>query len=190
MQYVELPADLDGCWEWKGKKNKRGYGLYYRMWWRGIETQRFAHRCLYEDLIGPIPPGKVLDHFYCNNPSCVSPYHLEAVRPQENTIRYFASEAFREREIRRMSPSYKSPLDEANEDSVTLLFNNDPLDLTDDQLLRAIHELRRRRSEFASAEAAKSLAPKKPRAKAPTLDAVNAAGADVPTAEVNLDDLL
>lgn len=83
-----------------------------------------------------------------------------------------------------------SPLNEASPDSVTLLFEADPLTLDDASVLRAIHELRRRRSEFASAEAAKSLAPKKPRAKAPTLDAVNAAGADVPTAEVNLDDLL
>lgn len=83
-----------------------------------------------------------------------------------------------------------SPLTEAEPDSVTLLFESDPLNLSDAEVMRAIHELRRRRSEFASQEAAKSLAPKKPRAKAPTLDAVNAAGADVPTAEVNLDDLL
>ncbi len=83
-----------------------------------------------------------------------------------------------------------SPLHEASPDSVTLLFEADPLDLTDSQVLKAIHELRRRRSEYASAEAAKSLAPKKTRAKATVLDASAAASSDIPTAEVNLDDLL
>lgn len=82
-----------------------------------------------------------------------------------------------------------SPLAEANPDSLTLLFEADPLVLSDAEVLRAILELRRRRSEFASAEAAKSLAPKRTRAIAPKLDTAQAILADAPISEVSFDDL-
>jgi len=82
-----------------------------------------------------------------------------------------------------------SPLDLASPDSLTMLFEADPLTLDDASVLRAIHELRRRRSEFASAEAAKALAPKAKRTSAPTLDAAASVKADTPIGEVSFDDL-
>ncbi len=83
-----------------------------------------------------------------------------------------------------------SPLLQADADSLTVLFESDPLTLTDAQTLTAITELRRRRNVFASEEAAKALAPKKTRTKAqPAANASQAAQLDKPIGEVSLDDL-
>ena len=64
----------DGCWEWTGRKDRDGYGLY---------GNRRAHRVVYEALVGPIPEGMTLDHL-CFNRSCVKPEHLEPVTQAEN----------------------------------------------------------------------------------------------------------
>lgn len=78
-----------------------------------------------------------------------------------------------------------SPLTSASPDSLTVLFDSDPMTLTDSQILAAVTELRRRRNVFASEEAAKALAPKRTRAKAePT-----SAPLDKPTSEIGLEDL-
>jgi hypothetical protein len=45
-----------------------------------------AHRHVYEQLRGPIPPGAVLDHT-CEVTDCVNPWHLDVVTPNENTRR-------------------------------------------------------------------------------------------------------
>jgi hypothetical protein len=47
---------------------------------------RMAHRVAYEDIIGPIAPGLVVDHL-CRNPACVNPFHLEPVTRQVNARR-------------------------------------------------------------------------------------------------------
>ncbi len=82
-----------------------------------------------------------------------------------------------------------SPLLSTDPDALTRLFESDPLELIDAGVLSAIRELRRRRDAFASEEAAKSLAPKKTRAK-PAVDgtATSAVLRDIPVTEVNLDD--
>jgi hypothetical protein len=67
----------DSCWVWTGAKNSEGYG-YYR--------NHRAHRLTYEQYVGAIPDGLVLDHL-CRNPSCVNPEHLEAVSSRVNTLR-------------------------------------------------------------------------------------------------------
>ncbi len=41
---------------------------------------------MYEQLVGPIPPGLHLDHL-CRNTSCVNPDHLEPVTVAENVLR-------------------------------------------------------------------------------------------------------
>lgn len=84
-----------------------------------------------------------------------------------------------------------SPLAEASPDSLTLLFEHDPLTLSDAQIMTGITELRRRRSEFASAEAAKALAPRKTRTASTTpSSASDSVTLDKPTADIALDDLL
>lgn len=71
------------CWYFvgAGRENRNGYS---RVWYKGKE--HMAHRLVYEALVGPIPPGLVLDHT-CRNRCCCSPDHLEPVTVKENTYR-------------------------------------------------------------------------------------------------------
>ncbi|WP_223375195.1 HNH endonuclease signature motif containing protein [Gordonia bronchialis] len=84
-RYVAGP-DLE-CWLWQGAVDPRGYGKY--------DTKR-AHRLVYEERVGPIPDGMVLDHI-CRNRLCVNPNHLDPVRQGENVNRGLASYAMRDR---------------------------------------------------------------------------------------------
>lgn len=75
------PEPNSGCWIWLLKCNWLGYG---RVWHAG--KHRFAHRVFYEMLVGPIPPGLVIDH-RCRVRCCVNPAHLEPVTERENVVR-------------------------------------------------------------------------------------------------------
>lgn len=81
VEYVELQPN--GCWQWTGALNRRGYGT---MVVPGASTTR-AHRVVYEDMRGAISAGLTLDHL-CGNKACVHPQHLEPVTAEENTARY------------------------------------------------------------------------------------------------------
>lgn len=83
-----------------------------------------------------------------------------------------------------------SPLAAPSPDSLTALFEADPLTLSDAQLDTLIAELRRRRSAFLAEEAAKALKPKRERASAQAQSATAAPTLDKPTGELSLDDLL
>ena len=74
----------DGCWEWTGATNGRGYGTIRKG--RAVDGMVYAHRVMYEELIGPIPDDLEIDHL-CRNRSCVNPEHLEPVTAQENVLR-------------------------------------------------------------------------------------------------------
>ena len=74
-----------GCWLWTAGKTN-GYGVF----WDG-EKVVLAHRWGYEFYRGPLPvwvPGKSpeCDHL-CREPTCVNPWHLEAVSRAENIRR-------------------------------------------------------------------------------------------------------
>ena len=71
----------DGCWEWTGARNDRGYGQV----WNG-EKVIYVHRVMYELEVGVIPIGFEIDHL-CSNPPCARPDHLEAVTASQNTQR-------------------------------------------------------------------------------------------------------
>ena len=76
-----------GCWWWAGAVSPDGYGKFKR----NGKLER-AHRGVYEELVGPIKEGLVLDHL-CKNLLCVNPDHLEPVTHRENLLRSPATQA-------------------------------------------------------------------------------------------------
>jgi len=70
----------DGCWQWTGGRSD-GYGRF----WTGTQSYR-AHRWAYEQLVGPIPADRQIDHL-CRNRTCVNPAHLDIVDSRENSWR-------------------------------------------------------------------------------------------------------
>ena len=71
----------DGCWEWTGCLMPLGYGQLRR-----DGKTVYAHRVMYELMVGPIPEGLFIDHL-CRNRKCVRPDHLEAVTNEVNIMR-------------------------------------------------------------------------------------------------------
>ncbi len=76
--------DGNGCHVWTGAHNGQGYGVTHRG-----GKQRYVHRLRYEDEVGPIPEGMVLDHFACDNGGggCCNPRHVRPVSHRENALR-------------------------------------------------------------------------------------------------------
>lgn len=72
-----------GCWEFQGTKYL-GYGVV------GLGSRAdgtvLVHRLVFQELVGPLTPGLVLDHL-CRNHACCNPLHLEEVTLAENTRR-------------------------------------------------------------------------------------------------------
>lgn len=56
----------DGCWSWRGCRNRQGYGLF---WYEG--RLQVAHRVAWILLRGPIPDGLNVLH-RCDTPPCVN----------------------------------------------------------------------------------------------------------------------
>ncbi len=71
-----------GCWIWTGATDKDGYGFFR---YQGVQMR--AHRFAYLAYIGPIPEGRILDHYICDTPSCVNPNHVRPVTHRENILR-------------------------------------------------------------------------------------------------------
>jgi hypothetical protein len=81
-----------GCWEWTGTLHYKGYGaLRSRAPIEGvvIRLSSFAHRAVYQLLVGEVPSDLQLDHL-CRNRRCVNPAHLEPVTAKENARRGIA----------------------------------------------------------------------------------------------------
>lgn len=83
----KVDKSKSSCWTFTGSLNNRGYGQV-RFGGRLV----LAHRLAYEELIGPIPDGLVLDHL-CRNRACVNPAHLEPVSMRVNGLRGIGSSA-------------------------------------------------------------------------------------------------
>lgn len=75
------------CMPWPGALSKAGYGDFPNTTPNGPRHLP-AHRMVYENVVGPVPDGKILDHL-CSNKSCVNPAHLEPVTVGENVRREF-----------------------------------------------------------------------------------------------------
>ena len=72
---------LGPCWLWTASVTGPGYGKFYV---DGRLTP--SHRWSYEQMVGPIPAGLVLDHL-CRVRRCCNPAHLEPVTHRENLMR-------------------------------------------------------------------------------------------------------
>ncbi len=94
-----------GCIEYTGAKKDNGYGTL-----RGVGRMVYAHRAMYELMIGPIPDGLVIDHL-CRNRWCVNPGHMEAVTHRENLTR---GNGWSGRHARATHCPQGHPYDEAN----------------------------------------------------------------------------
>ena len=82
---VKIALNVDtGCWEWTASRNNRGYGKI------GVGGaaggMQYAHRVVYELLVGPIPERHEIDHL-CRVRHCVNPEHMETVTHAENVAR-------------------------------------------------------------------------------------------------------
>ena len=68
FSFVEM--NDNGCWDWMGAKNKKGYGsLSYQ------NKTTIAHRLSYSLFVGEILNGLHVLH-RCDRPNCINPNHL------------------------------------------------------------------------------------------------------------------
>lgn len=92
------PEPNSGCWLWIGHITKDGYGAVGEG-----GRSHLVHRVLYRLLVGPIPPGRELDHL-CRVRRCGNPRHVEPVTGVVNVRRGRAAKLTVESaaEIRRL----------------------------------------------------------------------------------------
>lgn len=79
QKFVVNPETL--CWEWTGSTDEDGYGTIRRV----DSAHLKAHRCSYEEYVGPVPDGLCVCHL-CYNTCCINPSHLYAGTHQQNML--------------------------------------------------------------------------------------------------------
>ena len=70
------------CREWRGRLNDNGYGTR-RYDSKARPRRMLAHRWVWEQINGPIPPGMLVMH-RCDNPACFRYDHLRLGTPSDN----------------------------------------------------------------------------------------------------------
>lgn len=93
--YVLARVEIDNihdCWPWLGYMNRKGGYGFLKVKRDGKPATAYAHRAVYELIVGPIPDGLQIDHL-CGIRSCCNPLHLEPVTQSENMRRAHARKA-------------------------------------------------------------------------------------------------
>lgn len=96
---VELSGYDTPCWLWTGERDRIGYAAAIKH----NGTAKRAHIVAYEQVHGPVPADKELDHL-CRNRHCINPAHLEPVTHAENMQRGIKTKLTEDdvRQIRRL----------------------------------------------------------------------------------------
>lgn len=88
----EIDPDTQ-CWVWIKNCDAQGYGRFaYR------NKIARAHRVAFEHY-NKIKANDILDHYFCDNKSCVNPHHVRLSNHRENTLRGNAPSALNARKL-------------------------------------------------------------------------------------------
>ena len=78
---ARVTFDASGCWVWKNKLDREGYGRITHQ-----HESLAAHRFSYHAFRGDFDASLVIDHL-CRNRACTNPWHLEPVTHAINIAR-------------------------------------------------------------------------------------------------------
>lgn len=84
-------VSTDDCWIYAGGHTVDDYGRVWVRQRKGVYKGYFAHRVVYEDMVGEIPDELEIDHL-CGVRPCINPDHLEAVTHKENMERRYGKD--------------------------------------------------------------------------------------------------
>lgn len=86
LRHIGWDVTPEGCWEWKGSRNARGYGQVAVGVYDGkISRPKLAHRIAYQVFKGEEVGSRIVRH-KCDNPPCVNPAHLELGTRSDNAM--------------------------------------------------------------------------------------------------------
>lgn len=81
LNSVGWDITLDGCWEWRGHRNRDGYGVV--RWKNSTLNDTRVHRLMYRIYNGDFNEELHVRH-KCDNPPCSNPEHLEVGTHADN----------------------------------------------------------------------------------------------------------